>query len=637
MKVGIIVACHNRNEYLKKCLWSLERVKLPKGYEIFVIDDCSTDNETKSLINSFVKKMACSFDFLDQNVGIKKTLLIGYNYFFDELGFDLVINFDSDAIIHPDCVNELVKNYIPGTLLTGFHSETRSANGAERHIIKSETENMYFKESVGGINFCVDRRAYEDFVKPVLNIEVGNWDYMACVRAGGAYCLKTSLVQHIGFDSTLNHFENPDTAETFKYWDLPTVTLIGVDSNKERLHEAIKKCSEWIRFGAIVELNPDLRSKEEYSNFCINELYKYVHTEHMLICQYDGFVNNWMAWDNDWLKYDYIGAPWHYMDGMEVGNGGFSFRTQRLMQIVAKDPTIFYKHPEDHQICRTYRPYLESQYGIKFAPKEVAEKFSFEGYLQPSKVLSDQFGVHGTNPRRTPSQPIVSRKLIPNQFLSLGDILFLIPMIRELMAEGNSITWPIDEMYLSIRKHFPDIPFVNKADYDLPYEAAGMVHTEHGQMIPYRFANNLRGQGLKDCMRAKYELYGHDYKIWRKLYWKRDYDNEMKLIALLNLPEKFNLINQYYGHKGELKVQVNVENDLPQVHMSNVPGYTLIDWLGVVEKASEIHMANSSLNYLIELMDLKIDVHLYKRDIWGEKLFEYSDYLFENKCFIYHK
>ena len=71
--------------------------------------------------------------------------------------------------------------------------------------------------------------------------------------------------------------------------------------------------------------------------------------------------------------------------------------------------------------------------------------------------------------------------------------------------------------------------------------------------------------------------------------------------------------------------------------MRPIEGFTLIDWLAVVEKASEIHMANSSLNYLIELMQLNIQVHLYKRGIWGEREFEYSDYLFTNKCFIFHR
>jgi len=634
MKVGILIPVFNRPEYLRKCLWSLERVELPEDCELLLIDDVSTDTSVNEMINLFVGSNSNRWKRTNvANLGVKGSLLNGYDWLFGH-GCTHVINFDSDAIIHPSCVTQLLEYYKQGTLLTAFHSTTRAANGDERHIIKSTQKYTYLKESVGGINFCIDKEAYEKHVKPALDVPVGNWDFMACVSAKGAYCLKQSLVQHIGFDSSLNHFENPDTADTFHYWNLPDVTLLCIDSNKDRIQEPLKKCTEWIKFGDIQLLHPDINSKEAYSNYCIDHMHEHISTSHVLIFQYDGYVHNWMAWDNDWLQYDYIGAPWHYQDGMDVGNGGFSLRSKRLMELASQIVKI--KHPEDHHICRTYRRELEG-HGMKFAPREVAEKFSFEGYLQPSKVLTDQFGKHGRNPRTSPASPIAKRKYIPNQFLSLGDILFLIPMIRELMAEGNEVLWPIDERYLPIRKHFPDINFVNKADYNLPYEAQGRIVTEYGELLPYRFASELRGQGLKDCMRAKYELYGHNYLIWRKLYWKRDYNNEARLIRLLNLPEKFNLINQYYGHLGELKVQVNIQNDMPQVHITNVPGYTLIDWLGVVERASEIHMANSSLNYLIELMDIKVPVHLYKRGIWGEREFEYSDYLFTNKCFTYHR
>lgn len=639
MKIGILIPCYNRPEYLKQCLWSLERVELPEFTDILIIDDCSTNADTVQLIDKFTHQTARVFKQRSpENAGIKKVLLCGYNDLFSKLfNNDLVINFDSDAIIHPTCITELIKHYIPGTLLTAFHSTTRAANGDERHIIISEQQHTYLKRSVGGINFCIDKQAYENHVKPALQVEIGNWDNMACISAGGAYCLKTSLVQHIGFDSTLNHFENPDTADTFKYWDLPTVTLIGVDSNADRLHEAVEKCTEWIRFGDVVELNPPLNSKEAYSNFCIDELYKHVHTEHLLICQYDGYVHNWQAWDDNWLQYDYIGAPWHYNDGMAVGNGGFSLRSRRLMEILSTDPYIRFKHPEDHHICRTYRPYLETTYGIKFAPVEVAERFSFEGYMQPGKYLNTQFGRHGTNIRTSPVAGLTPKRLIPNQFLSLGDILFLIPMIRELMNEGNEVIWPIDERYMGISKHFPDIPFVCKQDYDLPYDRPERIQTTYGEMLPYRFASELMGRTLKDCMRSKYELYKHDYRIWRNLYWMRDIDNEVKLLRELDLPERFVLVNRYFGHLSAHTIEPRITSDLPIVEMRNIPGYTLIDWLYVVERASELHIANSSLNYLIELMDLKIPVHVYKRGIWGETGFEYSRYLFENKCFIWEE
>jgi len=37
-------------------------------------------------------------------------------------------------------------------------------------------------------------------------------------------------------------------------------------------------------------------------------------------------------------------------------------------------------------ICRHYRPHLEREHGIRFAPAEVARRFSIEGDTQASRT-----------------------------------------------------------------------------------------------------------------------------------------------------------------------------------------------------------------------------------------------------------
>jgi len=635
MKVAILLTTFNRPEYLRQCLWSLERADLSKVKEILFIDDASTDSEVLKLIDNFSQPHSNKHTYqFKENGGIKRALLYGYEMLFDS-GIDIVINLDSDAIVRPDFVERLLEVY-NGGILTGFHCTTLNANGTERHKIIDEYHNQYLKQSVGGINMCISKPVYETYVKPAL-LSPGNWDHNACINVGFAYCLKESVIQHIGFDSSMNHNEAPDVADDFYYWDLPTVTLIGVDSQIERLQHAIDICKKWIRFGEVKLLHEPINSKEAYSKFCIEELYKHVNTSHMLICQHDGYVNNWQAWDNDWLQYDYIGAPWHYNDGMAVGNGGFSLRSRRLMEIVATDKNIQIQHPEDHHICRTYRPYLEKTYGIKFAPIEVAEKFSFEGYLQPTKTLSNQFGVHGNRPRVVPAKPIKTTKYIINQFQGLGDILFLVPMVRALMQEGNTCLWPIADHYFNIAKHFPDLNMVKKSDYHfLPYETKGIVETQFGRMLPYRFASEILGHGFRTMMRDKYDLYGHSHLMWRGLTYSRFSDKENELKQLVGATGDYVLINRDFGEQSRgMKSTINYSGEHRVIEMRIIPGFTLIDWLGVVELAHELHISNSSLNYLLELMPLKCNVHIYKRGIWGERDFEYSDYLFTNNKFIY--
>lgn len=647
MKISLLITTFNRPNYLKDCLWSLERADLSRIDEIWIYDDCSTIEETKDLIRDFChKNEKANFMFSIINRGIKDALLYSYELLFlpldkfNRFGNDIVINLDSDAIVRPDFVERLLENIhkTGGGILTGFHSTTTNANGTERHKIKYDFDDILFKESVGGINFCIDKHAYEKFVKPALN-SPGNFDHNSCLNAGGAWCLKESVIQHIGFDSSMNHNEAPDVADDFYYWDLPTVTLIGVDSQKERLQRSIDICTKWIKFGEVKLLHEPINSKEGYSKFCIEELYKHVKTEHMLICQHDGYVNNWQAWDNDWLQYDYIGAPWHYNDGMAVGNGGFSLRSRRLMEIVATDKNIQIQHPEDHHICRTYRPYLEKTYGIKFAPIEVAEKFSFEGYLQPAKTLKEQFGVHGSNPRKIAAQPIKTQRYIVNQAAGLGDILFLVPLVRALMQEGNSVLWPIADHYFNIAKHFPDIKMVKKSDYHfLPYETKGIVETQFGRMLPYRFASEILGHGFRTMMRDKYDLYGHSHLMWRGLTYSRFRDKENELKQLVGAIGDYVLINRDFGEPSRgMKSTINYSGENKVIEMRIIPGYSLIDWLGVIESAIECHVANSSIMYLLELMDIKTPVNVYKRLIFAEKAFEHTDYLWTNKSFIFEK
>jgi Protein of unknown function (DUF5672) len=138
-----------------------------------------------------------------------------------------------------------------------------------------------------------------------------------------------------------------------------------------------------------VEIEP-LSSIEAYSEFMLKGLAAHVSSSHVLIVQWDGFVLNPSAWLDEFLACDYIGAPWHHIpEPYSVGNGGFSLRSTRLLQVL-QDDAFAPSHPEDVCICRTYRHVLEAR-GLRFAPVEVARKFAVEeGELSPTV-----FGFHG--------------------------------------------------------------------------------------------------------------------------------------------------------------------------------------------------------------------------------------------------
>ena len=47
-----------------------------------------------------------------------------------------------------------------------------------------------------------------------------------------------------------------------------------------------------------------------YNRLIIEDLHKYFKTSHCLIVQADSFVVGSRLWKYEFLKYDYIGAPW---------------------------------------------------------------------------------------------------------------------------------------------------------------------------------------------------------------------------------------------------------------------------------------------------------------------------------------
>jgi tetratricopeptide (TPR) repeat protein len=189
---------------------------------------------------------------------------------------------------------------------------------------------------------------------------------------------------------------------------LPSVTLCAVDClNPALALRALDICALQCNFGDVVFLSdsasqyelagcrmiaiPRIGSVAEYSRFVLKELGRYCNTEHLLLVQWDGYIINPHSWRPEFLEYDYIGAPWGwYQDNHRVGNGGFSLRSRRLLDAL-RDEDIVDLEPEDEAIGRRYRPLLEAKYGIRFAPEEVAQAFSYET-IAPS---GDPFGFHG--------------------------------------------------------------------------------------------------------------------------------------------------------------------------------------------------------------------------------------------------
>jgi len=172
---------------------------------------------------------------------------------------------------------------------------------------------------------------------------------------------------------------------------------------------------EWIK-------TPHISSVNEYNDFML-WLISYVDFPYVLVVQSDGFVVNADMWDDEFLKYDYIGAPWpndpRWIDDQSlekrrtikeciknnrVGNGGFSLRSKKFLEYA----NLFQNSMgwgEDIFLCSLcYDKAVE--HNIRFAPLELAYKFSYENrcsefghdYREPYLFRPEEhFGFHHSN------------------------------------------------------------------------------------------------------------------------------------------------------------------------------------------------------------------------------------------------
>ena len=157
-----------------------------------------------------------------------------------------------------------------------------------------------------------------------------------------------------------------------------------------------------------------------YSDMCVHHFASLCDAPYMLIWQWDGFVLNPEKWLDEFLNYDYVGAPlggfWHtaslwfeqnipgwqnpyrtsdsFIGGQRVlaGNGGFSMRSKKFLDASnSLSRTGWAANAEDLYLCLERRKELEEK-GVKFCPAEVAKFFSRDSAVQPP--LEDLFGFH---------------------------------------------------------------------------------------------------------------------------------------------------------------------------------------------------------------------------------------------------
>jgi len=189
-------------------------------------------------------------------------------------------------------------------------------------------------------------------------------------------------------------------------------SIFPVEKSVLCTHEKIKNTSANIEIHTIDKLN----TVDEYSEFILRQLHKHINTSHCLLIQTDGFIINPSLWNDSYFDYDFIGAPltdykvWHsflpdwyksllssdlFGEKRWPMNGGFSFRSKKLLELTAQCPHNSKAVAEDNYINVIHRDWFEEQ-GVKFPSREIAFTFSHENPLSGHPFrFDDCFGFHG--------------------------------------------------------------------------------------------------------------------------------------------------------------------------------------------------------------------------------------------------
>ena len=233
-----------------------------------------------------------------------------------------------------------------------------------------------------------------------------------------------------------------------------------------------------------------------------------------------------------------------------------------------------------------------------------------------------------------------------------GDIIWIQPIIERFVASGFQVVYPVIEIYYEVaRKYLPrnglTYVLVN-SDYEFKecFNSPQILQHNGNVYLPLHFSH----LHFPECplMISKYLLAQVPLKDFRQSVPKiRDHEREYALEKLVNPNnEDFVLISQLFGtppNSGQRTLVTNVEVGIKKIYVDYqnkaLMDFHLFDWIGLIEKASSIHVVESALSYLVDLYanDLA-DIHMYDRVGDGEstRFMKNLEFVHRHPAWVYH-
>ncbi len=234
-----------------------------------------------------------------------------------------------------------------------------------------------------------------------------------------------------------------------------------------------------------------------------------------------------------------------------------------------------------------------------------------------------------------------------HQQQGLGDLIFIQKIIQTYANYDYNVVCPILLQHRVIRDHFTTdrvrYPLISEQstlmeDFEFAREHVYLVSQCESHFGDSLFTKPLDGGDFvflalgpaykrlpqDGLMLSKYRLVGMDFSGWRDFVkTKRNYAAESALWDHLGLKRnsKYTLINEFSSNG-----RIEIRDPGDAIYMRKVEGYSLFDWISVLERCSRLITVDTALVWLAEVF-LKKDVPMYLLSKWPTGTPSFGDFI----------
>lgn len=202
----------------------------------------------------------------------------------------------------------------------------------------------------------------------------------------------------------------------------------------------------------------------------------------------------------------------------------------------------------------------------------------------------------------------------------IGDIFFCQKIAHVMRGKGYDVIWPIRSDILWIGDYIKNVQFVSQEDQfpmkDIYDQSFGFAIEESAAFISTATANFTHSDG--NNMTSKYSMLDIDYSDWQDYFkFERNIDKENELYyEVLGLKDdsEYVYVNSYFNTDNHITdMFIGKVFDYPVIENEIIEGYSLFDWCKVLENAKELYTTNTSVCYLLDVIDTKGELFYYCR------------------------